>query len=685
MLTKYNTQILKQRRTDVQVLRGVAVLLVIIFHLNERWMPLGFLGVDLFFHISGFVVTLSICNSLSPEGALKFRISEFLLRRFKRLFLPLSVTCIFTLLISFLFLSPEVLELTSYSALFSLAGVSNIFFLFESGYFSAPADSFLLLHTWSLSIEEQFYIVISLIFGINYFKISRAIIIGLTAASLSLYLLHVFSAESQFNDEQVFYLIFFRFWQLGLGCIAAFTVIEIDKKNLRLPKWLYFLSLIFMTLVIILAATHLISVHLTTLLLGISSFCLFSTGHSHDIEKALLFKGLSLAGDRSYSLYLVHWPVVGLFIYLGGGVNKNYVLCVIVIIFAAELLYRCIEKGALVARQTYWPMFSLYSMMLVTMISAFSLSSDGMKWRVKKITTEKLDLASPPETNTWKKRFTSVPDNTEIRTYRPGDKKFNARVLVLGDSHARALRFLGREIVSKQPIQWTVMAYPGCPPILGYHKHYDSEAKRGLPKERDCQNLIAQWEREIIQRGEKFDYIILAARWNYMFNDAPFRGKAFRKDRLAQSNSRETITQAQSRANFDKGLNYTVDLIRQSGSTPIFATQAPLATMPLRRCDAIPFHKYLSKFTSCNAYSYPDIMARGAFVDQVVRNMYANRKIGLLPLVELLCDSEREVCDTHQEGFRIGDDDNHLNAWGGKILADRWRESEYWPFNDLEN
>ena len=140
---------------SIEGMRALAVLVVLLFHLDVPWFKGGFLGVDLFFVISGFIITRNIQFDLHAG---KFTLREFYLRRFRRLFPALLVTVMATLLVSLAVLTPLEMEKTARSAIFALISLANFNFWLEAGYFDAAAHTKPLLHTWSLSVEEQFYL-----------------------------------------------------------------------------------------------------------------------------------------------------------------------------------------------------------------------------------------------------------------------------------------------------------------------------------------------------------------------------------------------------------------------------------------------------------------------------------------------------------------------------------------------
>lgn len=286
--------------------RALAVLAVLVFHLDLSGVAGGYLGVDLFFVISGFIITRNI---LLEQGRGTFTLKGFYIRRFRRLFPALAVTVLITLLAALPLMPANELALLGESALFALFSLANINFWLEAGYFDAAAHTKPLLHTWSLSVEEQFYLF------------WPALLLVLTASRrapvAALLLLASLLATLYWRSEQadaVFYLLPFRVHQLMVGALIAILA-------LKLPGVLGNAAVLigsagFLALVTVFAGDYTPAVGAlavsflgSLLLLGReSTFALAAYGQPV----------LQWIGRRSYALYLVHWPLVVLYLYARG-------------------------------------------------------------------------------------------------------------------------------------------------------------------------------------------------------------------------------------------------------------------------------------------------------------------------------------------------------------------------------
>jgi peptidoglycan/LPS O-acetylase OafA/YrhL len=316
--TSYQSETITGKfRNDIQGIRAVAVLMVLAFHADLP-VPGGFLGVDVFFVVSGFVITQMILRDINSET---FSFSRFYSKRFMRLVpsLALMVTCV--VLFSLAFSSPlGGIQITIQSAIGTLLFLANyVIFRITGGYFDPPAHTNPLLHTWSLSVEEQFYFVFPvLIFLIYRFgsKIKKerllgvSIFIGTTVSLLSCLLWPDVSNMKRFDFFFHFYGPVGRMWEFGAGVLSVFLCNKLDPLKNRTSIALIGLLLIAFSLFKIgegyksPGAATLIPVVGTVLLL-----C-SGTDSKNFLTKLLSHRLLVFIGDRSYSLYLWHWPFV---------------------------------------------------------------------------------------------------------------------------------------------------------------------------------------------------------------------------------------------------------------------------------------------------------------------------------------------------------------------------------------
>ena len=317
LIRRWGRAILK-KRADLQSLRGVAILSVLFFHANDRFFPNGYLGVDVFFVISGFVVTPMIMRIYqNPEKNRSFfgNLKYFYMRRFYRLAPALSATLILSSII-FFFLG----NINDFQK-FSKQGIATIFLLGNFGAYAFSGNYFApnpnpLIHTWSLSVEEQLYLLLPLLILVlsifrpfnNNLKFKISIFLILSSFSFSIFMIpnlltNIYSAIGIQNSAQfAFYNTAGRFWQFALGSLIYFSRYKIIKIILPLK-----LILVLSLFCILFLPFH-IDIRLGSLF---SSFAAALVIHNTSLNllPINLQSAFCWAGDRSYSLYLIHMPI----------------------------------------------------------------------------------------------------------------------------------------------------------------------------------------------------------------------------------------------------------------------------------------------------------------------------------------------------------------------------------------
>jgi peptidoglycan/LPS O-acetylase OafA/YrhL len=216
MLEKFKRSIsLLSYRKDIDGLRAIAIILVVFFHAFPERFPGGFLGVDIFFVISGYIITLIILNGIKNNS---FTFFEFYLARIRRLFLPLSVVIMTCLLAGYFILLPSEYVQLGKHAVGASFFISNFIYWGESGYFDETSISKPFLHFWSLAVEAQYYVFYPLVIYFICKKSANLIIflVLMAAASLicSIYLINI-------DRSAAFYLPYSRFFELFIGSIVA--------------------------------------------------------------------------------------------------------------------------------------------------------------------------------------------------------------------------------------------------------------------------------------------------------------------------------------------------------------------------------------------------------------------------------------------------------------------------------
>lgn len=305
-------------RIDVQVIRGFALLSVVCFHAFESIFPNGYLGVDVFFLISGFVITPQIVDVFADQSGRAERLKTFYVRRLYRLIPALGAMVGFSAVLMLFIGSPEDHER------FARQGISTLLFggnfgayLFSQDYFSPNPNP--LVHTWSLAVEQQFYIFLPLLFCPLLLKKSRAkvrLIAGLVVISLPSFVSFLYPVlleplysrigiklASQFS----FYSTLDRVWQFTLGSLAFLLLRKMQNLNLRLTKFIGISSVLLM--VVLLFGQFSVEQKDGSVLISILTLVAI-VFRTFDFLPGFLKLIMEWIGNRSYSMYLVHMPLL---------------------------------------------------------------------------------------------------------------------------------------------------------------------------------------------------------------------------------------------------------------------------------------------------------------------------------------------------------------------------------------
>ncbi len=294
---------------EIDILRALAVIPVILYHLNEFLAPNGYLGVDLFFVISGFVITKTILKDKERTG--KIKLISFFVRRLKRIYPALIIMILVTLLLLPYFGLLNVSNFHFYvkTAITSIFGISNIFLIYKNDNYFLNEENNPFTHTWSLGVEEQFYIFYPLIlffFIGNNERLKKKLNLKffLTFIIFLSLFLFIFGEGKFFN----FYSPIIRAWELAFGCLAFLIYSNNSYRKNNLVSF----SIIFLILFILIFDLKNLSYEFKTISVVLLAFVFLLSGIKSEnfIKFTLLNKLLTHTGKISYSLYLWHLPII---------------------------------------------------------------------------------------------------------------------------------------------------------------------------------------------------------------------------------------------------------------------------------------------------------------------------------------------------------------------------------------
>ena len=493
-------------RADIDGLRAIAVIGVLLFHAGLSFTG-GFVGVDIFFVISGFLITSLILQAQQED---RFSIREFLARRIRRLMPAALAMTTVTLAIGYYCLIPNDYDKLAESAIAQMTLVSNVYFANSFDYFAGPAELVPLLHTWSLALEEQFYLLFPLLL-IACRKCSRkklvAILSGLTMFSfgLNLWAMNLYPTEA-------FFLLPMRAWELLLGALLVF-VPKLKPSQQTLAECGSVISLAVIASTFFLYSKE-------TLFPGSAALwpCLGTAGliyfnnigrqfRTH-IAKYLETPALTYIGKISYSLYLWHWPIM---VYLRYTNRLELEIPVALLglalsFLAGSISYHFIEspfrlRRFLPTQKRLILTSSLFSLLIIGTGAGIS-EWDGLPARWTPQITSILGTAKSPvryiRNSVWDPQLDQLPTigSEQVLPDQP-------RLLVWGDSHAMVLGDVCSSLARQHNISGFIATRGGTLPVLDTYRIFDRE-----------DTLI--WNEgvmDFIVRHE-ITHVIMAARWS---------------------------------------------------------------------------------------------------------------------------------------------------------------------------
>lgn len=330
---------MKQFRYDISFLRAISVIFVTLYHFKFSTFKGGFIGVDIFFVISGFLMTKIILDGFSKSN---FKIWNYYSKRCKRIIPPL----IFTILVFGLFLTfilPTQLLNYSNNAASSVLFFSNIYYYLNTGYFDASSQYNFLLHTWSLSVEWQFYIIYPiLLLIVKKYYLSNKIVFNYIFYSLFFLSLISMLILSKNNSSFSFYMFFTRAWEMIAGGIVFLNINRTEKLSKNIKNILFTFSILIICTSVYFFDNTIVWPSYLTLLPVISTALIIFLNLDYKIFHNKIVK---LLGDTSYSLYLWHWPIYVISLYFNFDTRLRFKIIGILISFLLAIFtFYIVEK-----------------------------------------------------------------------------------------------------------------------------------------------------------------------------------------------------------------------------------------------------------------------------------------------------------------------------------------------------
>lgn len=471
-------------RPDIDTLRAAAVLSVIVFHIEKDWLPGGFLGVDIFFVISGFLMTAILLREMSGG---RFFLKTFYIRRIKRILPAFFAVLAATLAGGFFLFTKDDFFLLWKSALTALGFASNLYFARGKDYFDPAQEEKPLLHIWSLSVEEQFYFVFPILLLLVARK-SLRVQFGFLAALCALSL----AASFMPSALDKYYLPHLRACEMLVGSLTAVRMRYRQQRNPAVGKRYAAVGALFSAC--ILSACLFAYSEQTAYFPGPAALipCLavaaliYFNHYEHPLKKFFQWKITVAAGLISYSLYLWHWPILAFMRYIG----PYSPAAAIVLTLAFSLIsYHCIEKPF-----KKWKGSFAQSVLWIYALPMLVLGA-GSFFAMRLPFMAQYDRLGLTRSNT------SCHNNTGKQCLW-GDTEKQPELLVLGDSHADHYKTFFDAVGKKEKWSATMVSADACAYVEGY-------ASRVFQNWAACR-AVYRYAEEHLPRYPK---VVLAMRW----------------------------------------------------------------------------------------------------------------------------------------------------------------------------
>lgn len=454
-------------RTEIDGLRAVAVLAVVLFH-ARLGCPGGYVGVDVFFVISGFLITSLILRDLDSS---KFRLIDFWERRVRRIAPALTVWVAATLLAGWFLYLPADYQRLGRGVIAQGLVLSNIFHSRKIDYFTPATEAFPLLHTWSLAVEEQFYIALPLVLmGIHRWIRGWLKPLLWIACFLS-FCLAVWLTKT--HPRVSFWILPTRAWELLFGALLA----AYPHLWTSAPRWVKEiaswagLAAIFASIAIFHDDVPFPGVATLVPTLGTVAFLWSSAGQTTTGGRILAWSPVVFIGKISYSFYLIHWPVIAYADYwfrdeMPWTVRLGLMVAAFLAsVLSLDLIETPIRKGTILRARRPLFITALVATVLLMAAGAVVLLNHGVRSRFDSQTQKFLP---PDRETTYAGAGIKIPAVESGNLFEFGDPSSEAICLVWGDSHAMAMMPVLDDLCQENGLRGSAATHSQTPPLLGY-------------------------------------------------------------------------------------------------------------------------------------------------------------------------------------------------------------------------
>ena len=674
-------------RKEIDGLRALAVIPVILFHAGFDIFSGGFIGVDIFFVISGYLITSLI---LQEKINKKFSLINFYERRARRILPALFLVVIFTIPFAFLVMSPLALKEFSNSLISIPLFLSNFQFWSESGYFATSAEEKPLLHTWSLAVEEQYYLFFPLLILISWKLGLKALTLFIVLISIFSFFLSQFGANLNPNfpfidddfrinaiPEYSFFFSITRAWELLFGSLTAIYLIHTKEDNYIKNQSLSLIGILLISYPIFFydyttqfpGFSALIPVIGTVLLIVFSN-------QGTLVYKFLSHKSLVFIGLISYSLYLWHYPLFSIvrLISINTPSKTIYVFLILVSFLLAFLSWKYFEKpfrkkNFFTRKQIF--LSSLIIGLFIVSIGIVGVSSNGF---TERFSQKELEAIQPEKfDNSICKWTRPIKEYANLELCEFGDLNSQKNPIVLyGDSHADSLTNSLDHALKNKKIKGIKVANTYCEPIVGFYRGVNAN----ISTKNKCEEVFSRLL--VYLKKINPEYVIIFNRWTFRF--FPVKSQISHLNFNNEEGGIEYIKNYREYFVYD-GINFTTDGESKKNTLNRFLNSFFEQEIKVKLIYSLPEVGWnLSKLNMVNRIytgsipeevttSFDVYLKRQKFSHYTLNSVKKNLFLEKIHLDTVFCNQNlKDRCIAQIDGIPLYYDSNHLTNKGAEVL-----------------
>jgi peptidoglycan/LPS O-acetylase OafA/YrhL len=613
-------------RPDVDGLRAVAVILVLLFHASPKKYASGYIGVDVFFIISGYLITSILLKDLQLN---RYSIKEFYLKRVRRIFPSLILVMLSTLIFGWFALTPTEFQNIGKHIASGALFVSNFNLWLEAGYFDTASEYKPLLHLWSLGIEEQFYIFWPLLLSF-FFKNKRSVLTLITAIILCSFGLNIFFIQQY--PSATFYLPHTRTWELLLGSLLSYIEIKGNNSD-RYGPHKALAGCVLLASAILLINDKSIFPGWWAILPSLGTLLIISAGPNNFINRNIFGnKVLVYIGLLSYPLYLWHWPIFSYIRIIESGESTKFIknAAILLSFILAALTYHFLEKK--IKRKVTKVNEKLFVKSMVGLMIALLILGLGISITSSVKTFSSFNKLTPEQNflpgelkNTFCKKYFAEFSGEFCMLSK--DKR--PEIALIGDSHAHSLYPGIAEQFQDSSV--LLLGESACAPLL------NTTSFPGIGKNRCLKEFAETFK--IISKTPSIKVVIIH-----------FRASTYAEpDALNGSN------------NLNQALSKTTAYLKGLGKEVIFIHQIPEIDFNPKSCADLRMIRLSQKNMTCSVSK----MAVKR-VQQGYRSQLSLNGIKTLDPLTVMCDEAE--CFAKKGDQPLYRDKHHLNEAGSVFL-----------------